>query len=144
MGFQIITLRDSPSLRTRLTPSLKAGKALNSRISPSFWINEIFIISLNIINLGKMLKSAYHPKAFLAFKKNVHRGLANRTKIISLLEVSPLSARELSERTGLSYNSVLHHLHLLENERIAAKSGSKPYVWKLTGAGQQTLIQSRG
>ncbi len=87
-----------------------------------------------------MLKSQYHPKAFLALKRNVKRGLINRTKIVSILQKKPLNARELAERTGLNYNVVIHHLHLLEHEHIAVRSGKRPYVWRLTGAGQRTLF----
>ncbi len=87
-----------------------------------------------------MLKSAYHPKAFLALKKNVQRGLIKRTKIVLLLQGSPLSAAALAQKTGLSYKSVLHHLHLLEVEYIIARGDSKPYIWRLTGVGQQTLL----
>ncbi|MFQ6095738.1 MAG: hypothetical protein ACE5NN_06310 [Candidatus Bathyarchaeia archaeon] len=67
--------------------------------------------------------------------------MTNRTKILSPLEASPLSAKALSQKTGLSYRAVLHHLHLLEAERITARSERKPYIWKLTGAGQQTLLE---
>ncbi|MDH5689146.1 MAG: winged helix-turn-helix domain-containing protein, partial [Candidatus Bathyarchaeota archaeon] len=87
-----------------------------------------------------MLKSAYHPKAFLALKRNIHPGLTNRTKILSLLETSPMTATALSQKTELSYRSVLHHLHLLEAERITARGRNKPYIWNLTGVGQQTLL----
>jgi len=91
-----------------------------------------------------MLKSAYHPKAFLALRRNIHPGLANRTAILSILEASALTATALSQKTGLSYRAVLHHLHLLEAERITVRSGNRPYIWKLTGAGQQTLLQKTG
>jgi predicted transcriptional regulator len=74
-------------------------------------------------------------------KRNVPRGLANRTKVILALEREPSNAKELSEKTGMSYASVLHHLHLLENERIVARRGGRPYMWELTGAGQQSLIE---
>jgi len=51
-----------------------------------------------------------------------------------------MNARALAEKTGLSYKSVLYHLHLLENERIIVRNDTKPYIWSLTGAGQQTLL----
>jgi len=87
-----------------------------------------------------MFKSAYHAKAFLTLKKNVHRGLVARTRILSQIEVTPLVARAVAEKTGLSYESSLHHLRLLEAEHIVTRSGERPYVWTLTGAGQQTLL----
>lgn len=88
-----------------------------------------------------MPKSAYHPRAFLALKKNVRPGLANRTKIVSSLQEIPLSAKALAQNTGLSYRSILHHLHLLEAEHILVHDDSRPYIWRLTGAGQQTLFR---
>ncbi|KYH41969.1 MAG: hypothetical protein AYL32_002060 [Candidatus Bathyarchaeota archaeon B26-2] len=88
-----------------------------------------------------MSRLSYHPKAFLTLKRNVPRGLANRTKVIMALEKEPSNAKELSEKTGMSYASVLHHLHLLEKEHIVARRGGRPYMWELTGAGQQSLIE---
>jgi hypothetical protein len=45
----------------------------------------------------------------------------------------------------LKYNTVVHHLHLLEAERVVVKKGGKkPYVWQLTGVGQQRLVRSSG
>ncbi len=82
----------------------------------------------------------YHPKAFLLRTKNIRPGLAARTKIASLLEKDPLNAALISKRSGLSYSSVLHHLRLMEEEHIVARSNEKPYKWKLTGAGQKRLI----
>jgi len=88
-----------------------------------------------------MFKGDYHPKAFLIHRKNVKRGLEVRSKIIDALEKEgPLDAKSLAEKVGVSYSSILHHLHLLEIERIIAKrSGTR--LWKLTGAGQQRLIK---
>jgi len=88
-------------------------------------------------------KGPYHPKAFLILKRNVPRGLANRTKVISILERNPINAEEISKETGISYTSVLHHLRLLENENIVARRGKKPYLWELTGAGQQSLMEKQ-
>lgn len=85
-----------------------------------------------------MFKEGYHPKAFLVHKRNVKRGLRVRSKIIAALEKEPLNARSLSEKVGVSYSSVLYHLHLLEAEKTAIKH-PKTRLWKLTGAGQQRL-----
>jgi len=83
----------------------------------------------------------YHPKAFLLRTKNVSPGLVARTKIATLLEKESLDASLISKKSGLSYSSVLHHLHLMEEEHIVARSNEKPYKWKLTGAGQKRLIE---
>ncbi len=86
-----------------------------------------------------MFKIAHHPKAFLTLKRNVHPGLLARTRIILILEKEASNAKKLAQETGLSYASVLHHLHLLEAENILACKGKRPYLWELTGAGQQRL-----
>jgi len=86
-----------------------------------------------------MFKVAHHPKAFLTLKRNVQRGLLARTRIISSLEKEASNAKKLAQETGLSYASVLYHLHLLEAENILTRKGKRSYVWELTGAGQQRL-----
>jgi len=86
-----------------------------------------------------MFRDSYHPKAFLLHKRNVKRGLATRTKIVSFLEERPLTAKMLTEKTGASYSSALHHLHLMEEEHIVTRRGGKPYLWRLTGVGQKRL-----
>jgi predicted ArsR family transcriptional regulator len=87
-----------------------------------------------------MLKLAHHPKAFLTLKRNVQPGLSARTQILSSLEKRVCYAKKISKETGLSYATVLYHLHLLEAENILSRRGRRSYVWQLTGAGQQRLI----
>jgi len=87
-----------------------------------------------------MFKIAHHPKAFLTLKRNVQRGLSARTQIIHVLEKRACDAKKLSHETGLSYKTVLYHLHLLEAENILNRKGRRSYVWHLTGAGQQRLM----
>jgi len=89
------------------------------------------------------LKESYHPKAFLSLTRNVPLGLVARTKIVSFLEKGEFNVRTLAEKIGLSYQAVLHHLHLLETEKIIERRGTKPFSWKLTGAGQQRLTNLR-
>jgi len=81
-----------------------------------------------------------HPKAFLSHKRNVREGVSTRSRIIMVLERKPSSAKAIAEEAGISYSNVLHHLRLLEEERIVKREGRKPYVWKLTGVGQLRLI----
>jgi predicted transcriptional regulator len=90
-----------------------------------------------------MLKFAHHPKAFLTHIRNVQPGLSARTQIISVLEKNASTIKKLSRETGLSYAAVLYHLHLLEAENILNRRGSRPSIWKLTGAGQQRLSQQK-
>jgi predicted ArsR family transcriptional regulator len=91
-----------------------------------------------------MFKADYHPKAFLAFKRNIQPGLSTRTRIISVLEKKTCSTKTISKETGLNSATVLHHLHLLEAENILSHKGKRSYVWRLTGLGQQRLIRRKG
>lgn len=85
----------------------------------------------------------FHPRAFLSRKRNVQLGLFARTRILQILERHEAHVKGLMSASGLSYRVVVHHLHLLEEERVVArKSGKKPYVWELTGIGQQRLVDS--
>ncbi|MFB0501341.1 MAG: hypothetical protein ACETVP_02610 [Candidatus Bathyarchaeia archaeon] len=90
-----------------------------------------------------MLKEPYHPKAFLSLKRNVRPGLAVRTRVVLLLEKRMLNAKSIAQKTKLSYGVILHHLHLLEAENILVRKGNRPYLWELTGAGQQRLTDTR-
>ncbi len=87
-----------------------------------------------------MAKLAFHPNAYLSDTRNVRRGLDSRTKILRVLERKSTTANTLAKKAKLNYNVVLHHLHLLENEKIVLRKRSKkPYFWELTGMGQQRL-----
>jgi len=90
-----------------------------------------------------MLKEAYHPKAFLSLKRNVRTGLTVRTRIVLVLEKGSSKTKSIAEKTELSYRVVLHHLRLLEAEKILMRKGKRPYLWELTGAGQQKLTNTR-
>jgi len=86
-----------------------------------------------------VLKASFHPKAFLSQRRNVKRGLKARTRIILTLEKSGSNVRSIADTTGLNYKIVLHHLHLLEAEKVVTRKGNRPFVWELTGVGQQRL-----
>jgi hypothetical protein len=86
------------------------------------------------------LKAKFHPKAFLSTKRNVKLGLTARTLVIQALEKTALNARGICKVTGLGYKIVLHHLRLLEAEKVVTRNGKKPFIWELTGAGQQRLV----
>jgi predicted transcriptional regulator len=89
-----------------------------------------------------MFKGSYHPNSFLSERRNVRPGLVARTKIVLTLEKGVHNTRALVQETKLSYSSVRHHLHLLENERVVFRK-EKPYSWELTGSGQQRLAKSQ-
>jgi len=89
------------------------------------------------------LKQAFHPRAFLSRKRNVRLGLTARTRILQALEKRESDVRAIMAPSQLKYNVVSHHLRLLEAERVVVKKGGKkPYVWQLTGVGQQRLVRS--
>ncbi len=63
--------------------------------------------------------------------------------MLQALERRESDVRGVMGSSGLKYNVVAHHLHLLEAERVVVrKGGKKPYVWQLTGVGQQQLAYS--
>ena len=80
-----------------------------------------------------------HPNAYLKKIKNINSGLKARTKILDTLESKPSSAGRIANDASLSYNVVMHHLRLLENEGIVQRKGSRPYFWGSTGLGQKRL-----
>ena len=86
-----------------------------------------------------MLRKPYNPKAFLELRKNIRPGLVARTQIISFLEERAMNAKTITQKSKLSYAAVLYHLNLLETEGIIIRKGKKPFLWELTGAGQQRL-----
>jgi predicted ArsR family transcriptional regulator len=87
-----------------------------------------------------MAKLAFNPNAYLSETRNIRQGLATRTKILRILERNAATAKMLAEESKLNYAVVLHHLWLLEAEKIIfRKAGKKPYFWELTGMGQQRL-----
>jgi predicted transcriptional regulator len=73
----------------------------------------------------------------------VRLGLVARTKILQALERRESDVKGIMSLGELKYNVVVHHLRLLEAERVVVKKGGKkPYVWQLTGGGQQRLVHS--
>lgn len=86
-----------------------------------------------------MLKTPYHPNAFLTIIRNNRKGLLSRTKILRALEQSSGTAVFLSKKAKLTYSIVIHHLRLLESEGIVRRKGEKRFTWELTGVGQKRL-----
>jgi len=85
------------------------------------------------------LRISFHPKAFLSQKRNVKLGLVARTRIILALEKASSNVRNIGTTVGLNYKVVLHHLRLLEAEKVVTRRGNRPFTWELTGVGQQRL-----
>jgi predicted Rossmann fold nucleotide-binding protein DprA/Smf involved in DNA uptake len=89
-----------------------------------------------------MFKEAYHPNAYLSDIRNIKRGLRARTKVLNILGERSVEAKVIAKETGMLYGVVMHHLRLLEAERIVERKGSKPHVWVLTGIGQKRLMNA--
>jgi len=88
-----------------------------------------------------MMREGLHPKAHLTKRRNMRAGLLTRTKILVTLEKGEKHAKEVAVTAEVSYSTVIHHLRLLEAEKITRRRGErKPFLWELTGAGQQRLI----
>ena len=85
-------------------------------------------------------ESDLEPGAYLRKIQNVLPGLKTRTKIIRALKDTTKPARKISSETGLSYNVVIHHLNLMEDEKTATRRGKRPKTWRLTGLGQQKIM----
>lgn len=87
-----------------------------------------------------MVKRVFHPRAFLSRKRNVKLGLSARTRLLQVLEKQESDTKNIVGLSGLHYGVVVHHLRLLEAERVVLrKSEKRPFVWQLTGVGQQRL-----
>lgn len=89
----------------------------------------------------------YHPNAYLERRRNVAKGLKVRTRILKVMserekereEEKVITIKRVSMLAALSYSSSLHHLRLLEEEKIVKRGGKRPYKWKVTGKGQKSL-----
>ena len=86
-----------------------------------------------------MVKLGYHPNAYLSNKRNVKRGLISRTRILGVLESRWDDAKSIASKLQLSYSVILHHLRLLEVERVVSRKNRRPIYWSVTGLGQQQL-----
>lgn len=87
------------------------------------------------------MKRVFHPRAFLSRKRNVRLGLIARTRVLQVLEKHESVIRGIANEGGLKYNVVVHHLRLLRAERVVVRKGDKrPFIWELTGVGQQRLV----
>jgi len=69
----------------------------------------------------------------------VKGGLKARTQILRVLDERASEAGAMAKDTKLSYQAVIHHLHLLEADGTVRRSGKKPFSWSLTGLGQRRL-----
>jgi len=112
-------------------------------------VNTFLIIPFIVYAMQKEV-IRYHPNAYLEHKRNVTQGLQARTKILEVIDEilnkeraagRKLTIKAVSKSAALSYASSLHHLRLLEQEKIVIREGKRPYRWKVTGKGQTTLAE---
>lgn len=88
------------------------------------------------------MSEAFHPNAYLSKAKNIKPGLMSRTRVLNILEKTPNTAGQLTRKIQVSYTCILHHLHLLENEKIVERTTKKPpFIWQMTGIGQKRLSE---
>jgi predicted transcriptional regulator len=89
-----------------------------------------------------MRKHPYHPRAYMSGMRNVQRGLASRTKIITTLEESgKLRASEIGKKAGLGQACVTYHLKLMARQKVvSSKKAGRSFVWMLTTYGQERLF----
>ena len=74
--------------------------------------------------------------------RNVQRGLASRTKIITTIEESGKSwASEIAKKAGLGKACVNYHLKLLAAQKVVtSKRMGRSHTWTLTTYGQERLF----
>jgi predicted ArsR family transcriptional regulator len=89
-----------------------------------------------------MTKETWHPNAYLSHIKNIKLGLRARTRVLNVLEKRSMEARAIADEAGMHYRVVVHHLNLLKAEGIVERRGTKPHIWKITGAGQKRLLNA--
>ena len=87
----------------------------------------------------RMTRTEIHPKARLSTKRNVKAGLRARSKILFTLEEARRGTPDIAKRSGLGYGCIMYHLRTMRIERLVERSKRRPYVWELTGFGQQRL-----
>jgi DNA-binding transcriptional ArsR family regulator len=100
---------------------------------------KAFLLKRQIYFGAFAIKQKYNPNAYLREVKNVKEGLTARTRLLNFLEKKSANAKSIADSISMPYNSVLHHLRLLETEDIVARKGRRPFVWFITGLGQRRL-----
>lgn len=62
-----------------------------------------------------------------------------------VLEQQPSGVSTVVSSSGLNHRVAAYHLRLLEAEHVVVRKGDRrPYVWELTGVGQQRLTDAEG
>ena len=88
--------------------------------------------------------AAIDARAYLSGMRNTERGLRTRSRIIQVLTTKgTASVPEISSVLPRCKETIRRHLKNMEHRRIAVKVRKKrPFIWNLSGAGQQSLEES--
>ena len=101
-------------------------------------------INWNLCESYLTMYKNHHPNAYIHGIRNIEAGLNARTKILVSLEEGKSTVKNISNDIGISYASVLHHLHLLRRSKIVEITTLKaPYDWKFTGLGHRRLSEPK-
>ncbi|MFQ5911536.1 MAG: ArsR family transcriptional regulator, partial [Thermoplasmata archaeon] len=92
----------------------------------------------------KRFRAAIDARAYLSGMRNIERGLQTRSSIIQVLATKgSASVSEISSVLPRCQGTIRRHLRNMEDRRIAVKVRKKrPFIWDLSGAGQQSLEES--
>lgn len=89
-------------------------------------------------------RAAIDARAYLSGMRNTRRGLETRSGIIKVLMTKgPARVSEISRGLPRCDRTVRRHLTKMEDRGIAVKvRGKRPFIWNLSGVGQQSLEES--
>lgn len=64
-------------------------------------------------------------KSLLSYLFEGTRGGTNRLRIMLLLAENPLNAHQIAKELGLDYNSIEHHIAILEKNNMISRTGPR-------------------
>ncbi len=87
-------------------------------------------LSTNVLNLEnnaslRNRKADRQTKSLLTYLLTGTRGGTNRLRIMLLLAEKPYNAHQMAKETGLDYNSIEHHIAVLEKNNMISRTGPR-------------------
>lgn len=87
-------------------------------------------LSTNVLNVGNKAslqnrKVDRQTKSLLSYLFEGARGGTNRLRIMLLLTERPLNAHQIAKGLGLDYNSIEHHIAVLEKNNMISRIGPR-------------------
>ena len=87
-------------------------------------------LSTNVLNKENKTnlqnrKADRQTKSLLSYLFEGARGGTNRLRIMLLLAEKPLNAHQLAKELGLDYNSIEHHIAILEKNNMISRVGPR-------------------